>query len=151
MTIVAGATRPMRDIVREQVEHLLDTTPEGPNRAPLERLRSSLDTDDDLLGLPASYWADLDAHGPAVYAPSLTRPALVLQGGRDYQVTAADLEGWRSLLPDTDRTRFITYPELDHLLAAGTGVSSPMQYLQPSNVDVRVIDDIASWVTSLTG
>jgi fermentation-respiration switch protein FrsA (DUF1100 family) len=148
--IVAGATRPMRDIVREQVDHLLATTPAGPNRDPLERLRSSLDTDDDLLGLPPSYWADLEANGPHVYAPSMTQPALVLQGGRDYQVTTADLEGWKALLP-RDRAAFVLYPELDHLLASGTGPSSPTQYLQPSNVDLRVIEDIAEWVNGLGG
>src|SRR4029078_13642425 len=91
------ATRPMRDLVREQVEHLLATTSEGPGRPALERLRQEVDTDGDLLGVPASYWQDLESNGPDRWAPSMRQPALVLQGDRDYQVTMADSGGCEGL------------------------------------------------------
>ena len=147
IVIVAGATRPMREIVHAQVDHLLATTTDELQRASLERLRAGLEADTgELLGLPATYWQSLDDNGPARVAPSLRQPALVLQGGRDYQVTMADFAGWKALLPAVPATRFVTYPELNHLLAAGSGVSTAAEYLQPCNVDQRVVDDIADWI-----
>jgi uncharacterized protein len=83
-------------------------------------------------------------------AASLACPVLVLQGGRDYQVTEQDdFERWRLALAGDARATLEVYPELDHRLVAGEGLSTPAQYRIPAHVDVRVIDDTASWIASL--
>jgi alpha-beta hydrolase superfamily lysophospholipase len=62
------------------------------------------------------------------------RPMLVLQGGRDYQVTVEDdLPGWRRV----PRADVRIYPEADHMFFAGNG----------SHVMEQVIGDIADWVS----
>lgn len=143
--LLAGATRPTAEIVREQVEHLLaDGEQSAGQRKPLERLLASLDG--DLLGLPSAYWDSLDANGPEVFGPRLTVPVLALQGERDYQVTMSDFDGWRRLLAGNPRATFVSYPELNHLFAPGEGTSTPAEYMQPSNVDERVIAAIGEWV-----
>ncbi|HEY3417077.1 MAG TPA: hypothetical protein VGM23_09360, partial [Armatimonadota bacterium] len=100
-----------------------------------------------LLGITASYWLDINEYQPAEAAKHLQRQMLILQGGRDYQVTAAeDLKGWQCALEGRNDVSFKLYPMLNHLFMAGTGPSSPAEYSQASHVDVQVINDIAQWV-----
>lgn len=51
---------------------------------------------DLLFGLPASFWLDEREYDPVPAAAALSKPMLILQGGRDYQVTVKDdLARWR--------------------------------------------------------
>ena len=56
--------------------------------------------------------------------PRITAPMLFLQGGRDYQVTDTDFEGWKRALTSRPDVRFKLYQNLNHLFIAGTGKSS---------------------------
>jgi hypothetical protein len=76
---------------------------------------------------------------------------LILQGGRDYQVTTADFELWRKELATCDRATLRLYPKLNHLFIAGEGRSTPAEYGQQGRVDQEVIDDIAAWVLKASG
>jgi uncharacterized protein len=71
---------------------------------------------------------------------------LILQGGRDYQVTEADFGGWRSGLSGRSSVQFKLYPNLNHLFVAGEGKSKPAEYEQPGHVAEEVIQDISAWV-----
>ncbi|MEV7924048.1 hypothetical protein [Kitasatospora sp. NPDC088779] len=65
------------------------------------------DTPSELLpfGLSAAYWLDLRAYDPVATATALAGPMLILQGGRDYQVTVADdLTRWQAALRFRTRT-----------------------------------------------
>jgi hypothetical protein len=69
---------------------------------------------------------------------------LILQGGRDYQVTVADdLALWREALPDAT---IRVYPALNHLFAPGEGPPSPAEYERAQHVDAAVVADIAGWL-----
>jgi hypothetical protein len=58
---------------------------------------------------------------------------LVLQGGRDYQVTVADdLAGWRAGLGDRADVTIRVHAAADHLFFPGTGASTPADYLLPT-------------------
>ncbi len=76
-------------------------------------------------------------------------PILILQGGRDYQVTNVDLAGWRAGLGKRANVRIIEYPALNHLFIAGSGLSSPAEYGVAGSVDGQVISDIADWILAL--
>jgi fermentation-respiration switch protein FrsA (DUF1100 family) len=96
------------------------------------------------------YWKSWLAIDPARLAGSLKGlPVLVLQGGRDYQSTQADFEGFRTALRGRPNTAFHLYPDLNHLFQKGKGKAIPSEYLKPAPVDPRVIDDIARWVKSI--
>jgi fermentation-respiration switch protein FrsA (DUF1100 family) len=75
----------------------------------------------------------------------LKQPLLILQGERDYQVTMEDFKRWNTALAGKSTVTFKSYPGLNHLFIIGTNRSAPLEYDQPGHVDVRVIDDIASW------
>ena len=100
-----------------------------------------------LLGLPASYWRDLNAYDPIATARAILQPMLLLQGSRDYQVTPADeFSKWRSAFATDPRFELIEYPMLGHAFMPGSDPPGPKDYELPGHVDSKVLDDIAAWV-----
>jgi fermentation-respiration switch protein FrsA (DUF1100 family) len=71
---------------------------------------------------------------------------LILQGGRDYQVTEKDFQGWKDALSDKSNVEFKFYPNMNHIFAYGEGVITPSEYSIATHVDKIVIDDITGWV-----
>ena len=133
-----AASRPMIETLTEQAR-LIDS-PELTTSTPAERLP---------FGAPASYWLDLRGYDPAGLAAKLGKPMLILQGARDYQVTVADdLARWEAALDGRPGVTIRVYPDLNHLFAPGSGLSSPAEYEPAQHVDPTVIDDIASWLTT---
>jgi uncharacterized protein len=141
LVILAGVTRPVFDVVREQLAYLASLNP------------GTIDQEQALDGLkraaPESYWRDLDAHKPAEIAKKLTLPMLILQGERDYQVTMADLQGWKDALGVQPRVTIKSYPTLNHLFLAGEGRSTPAEYQRPGQIPDFVFDDVAAWIKSV--
>jgi alpha-beta hydrolase superfamily lysophospholipase len=102
-----------------------------------------------ILNCPPSYWADLNAYDAAAAAAKLSLPMLILQGGRDYQVTQQDLSRFKVALAGHANATVRELPRLNHLFMAGEGKSRPEEYDRPSHVDGEVIDAIAAFVTGL--
>ena len=103
--------------------------------------------DQDLpLGVSASYWLDLRSYHPDQVALGLKLPMLILQGGRDYQVTGDDLAVWQKTLSGRKDVSFKMYQKLNHNLIEGEGPSSDVEYRKPGHVSVAVVEDIAAWI-----
>ena len=159
LILMAGATRPIEDMIVEQTRYILSLNGE-PSAADQEKLRdlegkvaeikklTSSDTDSStiLLGAPPAYWMDLRVHAPAAEAKTLKQPLLILQGGRDYQVALEQFDDWKKGLEGSARVTFKLYPELNHLFISGKGKSSPSEYEQGGYVAEEVVSDIAEWV-----
>ncbi|MGW1186862.1 alpha/beta hydrolase family protein [Streptomyces sp. NPDC002559] len=114
----------------------------GPDLAP--------DTPPELLplGLSAAYWLDLRAYDPVAAAAALSCPMLILQGGRDYQVTVADdLTRWRAALEHRPDVAIRIHPDANHLFLPGGGRPTPAEYARPGHVEPAVVDGIATWLT----
>jgi dienelactone hydrolase len=160
--ILAGSSRPMEDAVLNQLSYIanLDGVLSDQERALLERMEGevarvkALSTSQEPavgelpLGIAAPYWRDLAAHPPAPAIAEESRPVFVLHGGRDYQVTDVDYEGWRRALDGKPNATLTRYPDLNHLMVAGTGKSAPPEYLQPGHVAPQVVADLATWIGS---
>ncbi|HLH86872.1 MAG TPA: alpha/beta fold hydrolase [Xanthobacteraceae bacterium] len=162
IVLLAAAARPLADIIVEQSEYLasLDGAPNAQTQAKIDALKATAaradavkpgDNGAPIMNLPRSYWADLNAYDPAATAATLTIPMLVLQGGRDYQVTARDFDRFRAALAGHANATLILLPRLDHLLIAGDGKSTPAEYTRPGHVDRQVIDDIVAFIAHLPG
>lgn len=102
-----------------------------------------------VLGAPAAYWLDLAAYSSAATLRQTRIPALVLQGGRDYQVTTEQLDQWLTVLGPRGNVTVKRYAALDHFFMAGNGPSRPEDYAVERHVDDGVIDDIAAWTRAL--
>ena len=75
------------------------------------------------VGWPAPYWLDLRGYDPVGVAAALDQPMLILQGGRDYQVTVADdLTRWQEGLAERPDVTIRIYDADDHLFFAGAAV-----------------------------
>jgi len=162
LIIASGLATSLPEAILRQTRYLLslrEGTPEAaatedPQITAIESLTSQIDaltadspTDKLILGAAPAYWLDLKGYDPVALAASLPQPILVLQGARDYQVTVADeLSKWQSGLARHADTTFKIFPDLNHILVTGTGMSTPAEYDQPGNVASEVIDAVAAWV-----
>jgi hypothetical protein len=99
-----------------------------------------------VLGAPATYWLDLKDYDPVPEAAKLTVPMLILQGGRDSQVSMKDFELWKAGVGKRPGVVMKSYPSLNHLFVTGEGKSSPAEYAKPGHVAPEVIEDIAAFV-----
>lgn len=161
--VMAGATRPLEDIILEQMSYIfsLDGTISESEEAQLEEIKQQVARvkDPDLssavsstelpLGMPTQYWLDLRGYNPPQVAKELNQPMLILQGGRDYQVTTEDFQNWKDSLSSRENVEFKFYPNLNHLFIEGEGKSKPAEYQMPGHVAEIVIDDIADWTKKL--
>jgi dienelactone hydrolase len=158
--ILAGAARPLEEMVAEQVRYIASFDGQLSD-AEKERIRSieeavgkirSLEPaaastgSSSLLGAPPAYWLDLRGYQPHELARSLERPLLILQGGRDYQVTRVDFDLWRTALGGRTDVSFHLYPALNHLFITGEGPGHPSDYEKAGNVSGEVIEQISGWI-----
>lgn len=100
-------------------------------------------------GIGPRYWLDLDAYNQTEAAKTITMPMFFLQGGRDYQVTKEDFELWKAALKNNKNAQFRLFTSLNHLMATGTGPSTPEEYKLPANVNLEIIEAITAWVNGL--
>jgi dienelactone hydrolase len=164
LIIMAGSTRPMEQSVVDQMRYLAAEGNLPADQANAEIANAEKDAKViesptlakgqtvELAGaqIPASYFLNLRGYDPAAVAAKFGVPILILEGGRDYQVTRVDYEGWRQALAGHSNVTFKFYPGLMHLFmmssAPGTGPGTPQDYAKPGHVDPQVIQDIASWI-----
>jgi dienelactone hydrolase len=156
LIVMAGAARPLEDIILEQVSYLAATDGQvtDAEKSQIESLRAEVarvkalkpgDTG-TALGAPDSYWLDLHGYNPPEAAKALKELLLILQGERDYQVTMDNFAAWKKALGGRPGVTFKTYPKLNHLFVEGEGKSTPAEYGKPGHVSEAVIADIAEWI-----
>ena len=158
VVLMAGAARPFGDVLAEQLAYIDSLAgAAGQPTAELDSLRAmvaqlqrrTLPPDADALGAPARYFYDLTDRRPVERAGELRVPVLVLQGGRDYQVTSADVAAWRAAI-DSSRLTVREFPSLNHLFVEGIGKATPAEYSTSSgHVAESVVNTIARWVRAL--
>jgi hypothetical protein len=157
--VLAGPGRPLEEAIVAQARYLVaadgTTSPEEQRaldaaEALARRVRALQPEDatsaDMIAGAPASYWLDLRGYDPTAVAAKVKAPMLIMQAGRDYQVTPEEFEKWKAGLGARRDVTFRSYPLLNHLFIAGSGPSLPAEYQVPGHVAEEVIADIARWI-----
>jgi dienelactone hydrolase len=159
IVLLAGPSRPLEVLTAEQVDYILSVKPDisKEEKEVLERLKAAAEKLKDpklspdtpaseLLGLSLGYWQSMRDLQPPKVAAGLTRPILVLQGERDYQVTMVDFRGWEKALEGRKNVELKSYPKLNHLFVEGEGKSKPAEYAKEGHVAKEVVEDVAGWV-----
>jgi len=157
--LLAGCSRPLTEVIEEQVEYLvgLDGEVTAEEQQELDRTRRTLaevragQLDGEPAVLPRRYLHMLKRYDPVEAARSLTLPVLIVQGGRDYQVTMKDWALWRQGLKDRANVTFRLFDKCNHLFAAGEGPSSPEEYMTAGHMAEEVITVLAGWITQGAG
>ncbi|MGY0056268.1 alpha/beta fold hydrolase [Streptomyces sp. LZ34] len=160
LVLLAGDAQPMHEAAVRVTRHLASLNPGPAAHAAVEAMarQAAVVASPDLspstpaetlpLGLSAAYWLDLRDYDPVATAAELDRPMLVLQGGRDYQVTVADdLSRWQAGLARRPDVTTRVYEADNHLFFPGSGPSTPAEYEAAQHVDPAVVADIAEWLT----
>jgi len=154
--IMSGPSRFMGDLMVQQYEYLTNLNMATKEQSDLIKAQIDLIKSDTFspenppqgyaMGTPY-WWADLKAYYPTETVKKVIKPLLILQGERDYQVTAQeDFIGWKDELSSKENATFKLYPKLNHMYTEGEGLSTPLEYFTKANVPLYVIDDIAEWV-----
>ena len=160
IAILGANTKPIEQVIVEQIRYLSgkSTAPADESAkqlADVETAEKQIESPDlkpgDTVMLLGSrtygaYWLDLRGYDPVKTASQLKIPILILQGGRDYQVTNANFDEWTKALSRRHNVTLKLLPDLNHLFMPGEGVSTPAEYAKPNHVSEEVIDTVASWI-----
>ena len=165
--VLAGNARHFNAIVPAQIEYIskLDDGVVGPlERLQLDEIKQQCARAQDKalaadtpatslpLGVPAKYWIAIRDYDAMATAKKIDRPFLVLQGGRDYQVTPADdYPKWQGIVARSPASKAKLYPALNHAFVPGEGRIEPKEYLSlEGSVPREVVEDIAGWIDERT-
>ena len=158
--LLAASARPLEDLILEQTEYILGLEKNLDEASKEKLLKQTQDmvstiksltpedtyTAEQLGGVPASYWLDLKSYDPIAEIQHINKSFLILQGGRDYQVSKTDYDLWQAAFGKYSDVHFRFYDNLNHLFMSGTGKSTPDEYQQKNTVDPVVGEDIASFI-----
>jgi uncharacterized protein len=162
--ILAGPVRRLEDILLTRTNFLLGRETVGSEKELyLEQLRNQLlvvkdpnlaldyPSADLPLSLPASYWLDLRGYNPLEVAQKLPRPLLILQGGRDFEVTLEDFREWKKGLSLHSGVTYELFLSLNHYFLPGPKGErgAPAEYELPAHVAPGVITSIVKWLQSM--
>jgi uncharacterized protein len=160
IAILGANTKPIEQVIVEQIRYLSGKSgapadESAKQLADVEAAQKQIESPDlkagdtvMLLGSKTygAYWLDLRGYDPVKTASQLKIPILILQGGRDYQVTNANFEEWSKALSRRKNVTLKLLPDLNHLFMPGEGVSTPAEYAKPNHVSEEAISVVASWI-----
>ncbi|MDK3017652.1 alpha/beta hydrolase [Pseudodonghicola flavimaris] len=156
VVLLAAPGRPLGQLMREQ----LHANPmNGPYLAELDEAIDALEqgamVDPDTVSAPLRplfrpglqrYMIQLFAYDPAAVAGQVQLPVLILQGGRDLQVTLEDAAALAAAMP---AARQVTYPAMTHMLKADQPGQPFASYTDPSLPLVpELVEDLVGFVTA---
>jgi dienelactone hydrolase len=164
LVLLAGDAQPMQQAAIRVARYIAALNPDPAVEAAVEVLtgQAALVESPELspstpasalpFGFSGAYWLDLRDYDPVATAAALHQPMLILQGGRDYQVTVEeDLSCWQAGLGRRPNVTVRVYDADNHLFFPGTGPSTPAEYESPQHVDPAVVAAIAAWLTPNRG
>lgn len=157
--LAAAPARKFTDLMVEQNKYMFekanDTTQAGKTQLAnvlkeLDRTRitqaGAMKPDSSLLGIPVSYWVDLNNYDQVAVAKKLNKRVLVFHGENDFQVGMADFNAWKAALGSKSNVTLKLYPDLNHLMSSQLEKGSLAQYQQASSVSETLINDIVAWI-----
>lgn len=160
LILLAAGARPLDEAIADQTAFQLQAAGQTPEtiaqqvqaiRDAFARVRSGAAPDTETVFFaPARYWRDLLSRKPLATLAALPVPVLVLQGGKDVQITKADFDLIRQALagkpPAVATSRW--FPDLNHLFMRVAGAPTGAEYGRAGHVDPQVIETIADWITT---
>ena len=96
------------------------------------------------------YFKEMGQKTAADYLLENSKPVLIMQGGKDFQVLAEDdYRSFRELLSERESTEYRLYPELNHCFVKGIYsdiLKASKEYSVERHIGEDVIEDIASFI-----
>lgn len=158
--LLAGNVSPLEDLIIPQVEHIMKHDPSSAiNEFQYNALKFQVENlkkrkyDEATIGelpfnLPGTFWKSLQDYDPRSFSKKQDIPYLILNGGRDYQVSPKEAKKWKNGNKH-EHSKTIIYPKLNHLFYSGEGILIPSEYEREAHMDEAVLTDIVKWIQSL--
>ncbi|MDR1187672.1 MAG: alpha/beta fold hydrolase [Bifidobacteriaceae bacterium] len=144
--IMAGSPRSLPDVIYDQNLYVISLAEPSEREA----LTQQVEDAKPYFGLPQAYVEEMDAHPPSDYLLSTDKPFLILQGGKDFQVSPKnDYGAYKQLVGGMGNFEFHLYDDLNHLFTVST-MEDPTtdDYVAGAHVDDAPLADIAAWITA---
>lgn len=163
IVLAAAPARKLTDIIIDQNKYMVSLMKDSANvlqnqlgkaiveieKSRITSLGTTIKPDSVIIGLPASYWADLNAYDQVAVAKKLVTPKIfIIQGAKDFQVSEADFQLWQTALGKKPNVKLKWYDEINHLLSPQLEKGTAQQYQVPVNVSENVIIDLANWINT---
>ena len=164
LILLAGSPRKLEEIMLEQTREMLPLSGKL-TRFILEKQIKPLEstfrglydlTDEESKtkkmggGTTAYYFKEMGQHPVEGYLQNLTKPILVMQGGKDFQVKAdVDFALYKELLANHPDVSFRLYDNLNHCFVPsvyGRIDKAKQEYAVEQHIGDDVISDIANWI-----
>jgi dienelactone hydrolase len=155
MVLMAGAGRPMDQVIRDQVIELAAGQGEAKLQETLKqqdsimaKVRAGTATAQDLNGQPPDAVRDMIVRDPIAELQKTTAPMLVLKGGKDAQLFQADYDSLAAVAGKRPHSGAKLFPNLTHIFTPTDGPTDVRAIYQPAHVAPEVIDTIVAWMSS---
>lgn len=156
--LLAGTARDLTDVLLDQLGYIASLP--LPNQAQNQKMydetlatlmkvrNGELGDDATVLNVPVTYWKELStaAERSLEVARGLSCRLLIVNGGRDYQVTKKDYDLYRRELAARSNVSFKWFKNCNHLFFAGESMSTPQEYEKAGHVDEAVIKYLVKWI-----
>jgi pimeloyl-ACP methyl ester carboxylesterase len=142
--IMAGSPRSLLDIVYDQNIYQISLSDPSERDAIMQQVENTR----PYFGMPQGYIDEMDAHPASEYLLSIDKPFLILQGGKDFQVSPTDDFGaYKQLVGSKSNFEFHLYDNLNHLFTVST-METPTtdDYVAGTHLDTAPLADIAAWI-----
>lgn len=157
--LAAAPARQLTDVIKDQNKYMVDRAKDTTGalakvleKALIEVEKSritklgTMKADSLVMGLPVSYWIDLNNYDQVATAKKLTKRIYIIQGGNDFQVPETDFELWKSALAGKTGVTFKHYGEINHLLSPQMEKGDVSQYQKMANVSEQLVKELALWI-----
>ncbi|RZL46475.1 MAG: DUF3887 domain-containing protein [Pedobacter sp.] len=162
MILAAAPARKLTDIIIEQNKYMVaqskDTTAalqkdlanaiKVIEASRLTKLGTTIKPDSTIVGLPASYWVDLNNYDQVATAKASQKRIFIAQGGNDFQVSETDFNIWKAAFTGKPNVTLKYYSEINHLLSPQVEKATSVQYQTMTNVSEQLVKDIAAFITA---
>jgi dienelactone hydrolase len=153
--MLAPIARPLEVVIADQLRFIASTQ-DSLSAEEKTKLKAELDKSAKiqsgelmkgtrLLGMPASYFYDLQKRDQKGYAEKLGIPMFIARGTKDYQAPQMEMVLWKQWLKEKTDVTFRTYKDCYHLFIETDASPGPWNYQQEGNVTPLLIDDLVSW------
>lgn len=164
LILLAGSPRKLEDIMVCQTKEMLELSGKLTRMILEKQVRTLEDTFRGLYdmtdeeakakkmggGTTLYYFKEMGQHPVEGYLDKLTKPVLVMQGGKDFQVKAdVDYRLYQELLKDHPDATFRLYENLNHCFVPsvyGSIDKAKQEYKVKQHIGEDVISDIADWI-----
>jgi hypothetical protein len=108
-----------------------------------------LPAEEMVLSAPAQVWYDIMDQGHSGLIRQTDLPVLIIQCGDDPNISERDYETWEDIAHTRKNVSLKMYPDLNYFYQPVIAAEFPDEELiDTSPVDIRIIQDIASWIKS---